>query len=443
MGVYRLSVRNHRNQQDSMECVCIWLIAILFLTIIENGNASCFDHTSMGCEYCVQRSSWWDHCRWCELDEKCHAKGSMFGYNQCNSNQVIKYVSECPKPPTVPVPREYYPGNAYDLLKLSTIPYNDDHYGAQKCLRSLEMDDFEIVEWIGRRCNDLPILTYKECVAVVMISHKRKVIVLAYRGTTKFKQFIDEMQSVLFTPKVLGGIGSGKVQQYFKVAYDRISPCMIESMREQISNHPNYNVSITGHSLGGAIASIASARLTYLGLIKDRQSALYTFGMPKVGNRQYALEHNRLVTSSWRVVHRKDPVPHYPIGTGLPGSPLHHRTEVFYPSERMLPTDIDYSICPGSDNNKCGSKFQLFGNIEDHKKYFNIPVGTYCHSINGRKRRSIKSAMWDTFSNKTCRRIKNSEYSDHHISVVNRAMKHTGYFQTIGLFILLTYVLFG
>lgn len=440
MGVYRLAVRNHRNPQEKMELVCIWLIAILFLTIIENGNASCFDHTSMGCEYCVQQSSWWDHCRWCELDEKCHAKGSMLKYNQCNSNQVIKHDYDCPKPPTVPVHREYYPGNAYNLLKLSTIPYNDDHYGAQKCLHSLEMDDFEIVEWIGRRCNDLPLLTYKECVAVIMISHKSKVIVLAYRGTTKWTQLVDEIRSVLFTPKVSGGIGSGEVQNYFKVAHDRIFPCVIESMTEQVSNYPNYNVSITGHSLGGAIASISSASLIYRGIIKDKQSALYTFGMPKVGNRQYALEHNRLVTSSWRVVHNNDPIPNYPISTGLPNSPLHHRTEVFYPYERMLPTDMIYIICPGSDDNKCGSQLHRGSDISDHKKYFSIPVGTYCHSINGRKRRSIKSAMWDTFSNKTCRRIKNSEYSDHHISVVNRAMKHTGHFLTIGLFILLSFV---
>lgn len=426
-----------------MEFVCIWLIAILFLTIIENGNASCYAHTSMGCEYCVEQSSWWDNCRWCELDEKCHATGSFGSSNQCNSDQVIKHDYECPKPPTVPVHREYYPVNAYNLLKLSTIPYNDDHYGAQKCLHSLKMDDFEIVEWIGRHCETVPLLTYKECLAVVMISHTSEVIVLAYRGTTKFKQFIDEMQSVLFTPKVSGGIGNGKVQQYFKVAYDKISPCMIESMKEQISNYPNYNVSITGHSLGGAIASIAIADLTCMGIIKDKHSALYTFGMPKVGNRQYALEHNRLVTSRWRVVHRNDPVPHYPVSTLFPDSPLHHRTEVFYPSKHMLPTDIDYSICNGSDNNECGSKFQIIGTVEDHKKYLSIPVGTYCNSINGRKRRSIKSAMWDTFNNKTCRRIKNSDYSDHHFSVVNRAMIHTRYFQTMGLFILLTCVLFG
>lgn len=61
------------------------------------------------------------------------------------------------------------------------------------------MIDFEIVEWIGRHCEDLSLLAYRECVATVMISHKRKVLVLAYQGTTEFKQYLDEMQSVLFS----------------------------------------------------------------------------------------------------------------------------------------------------------------------------------------------------------------------------------------------------
>ncbi|CAC5399349.1 unnamed protein product [Mytilus coruscus] len=278
------------------------ILILLLLNISVLGYIDCDTHTSNGCEYCVQQSSWWDHCRWCELDEQCHATGSEAPYNQCNKDQVTTDVRNCPKPR---VYREYNPDKAYMILKLSAILYADDHNGALTCLHSLEMDDFEIVEWIGRHCEDLSLLAYKECVATVMISHKHKVIVLAYRGTTGLIQCLDEIQSVLFSSKVSGGIGNGEVQEYFKEAHD------------QISNYPNYNIWITGHSLGGVIASVASASLIYHRLIKDEKIALYTFGMPKVVNRQYALEHNRLVTNSWRVVHRDDPIPHYPISTGV------------------------------------------------------------------------------------------------------------------------------
>ncbi|XP_071177791.1 lipase ZK262.3-like [Mytilus edulis] len=163
-----------------------------------------------------------------------------------------------------------------------------------------------------------------------MISKRKKAIVLAYQGTTDSKQFWDEVQSVLITFKVPSDIGNGKVQGYFKKAHDKLYDCVVESMQAQISMYPNYEFWITGHSLGGAIASIASARLLYDGKIRNDKIALYTFGMPRVGDRQYALDHNRLVNNSWRVIHRNDPVPHYPVSTGFSNGPFHHRTEVFY-----------------------------------------------------------------------------------------------------------------
>ncbi|CAG2188552.1 unnamed protein product [Mytilus edulis] len=165
--------------------------------------------------------------------------------------------------------------------------------------------------------------------------------------------------------------------------------------------------------------------------------------MPKVGNRQYALEHNRLVNNSWRIVHRNDPVPHYPASTGLSNGPYHHRTEIYYPSKGMLPTDTNFVICPGSDNNNCGSNFKFFqADIDDHKVYFDIPVGSYCQNMFGRKRRSIISAMWKNFSNNTCRRIKNQDFSGYDYPT-SRAMLNAGNVQVTILFIWFKFLMFN
>lgn len=180
---------------------------------------------------------------------------------------------------------------------------------------------------------------------------------------------------MLFSSKVSGGIDNGEIQEYFKEAHDIIFSCVIISLKEQILKYQNYNILITGHSLGGVLASVASESLIYHHIIENEKIA---FG---IGNSQYALEHNRLVTNSWRVVHRDDPIPHYPTSTGLSNGPSHHRTEVYYPSRRMLPTDRNYVICPGSDNDYCGSTVHLIGESEVHKMYFDIPVGTYCDNI--------------------------------------------------------------
>lgn len=267
-----------------------------------------------------------------------------------------------------------------------------------------------------------------------MISHKRKAIVLAYRGTASNGQLFEELKSIALTPKVSTKFGIGKVEKYFEQAHEKLYDCVYKSMLDQISNNSDYNIWITGHSLGGAVASIASARLLYDGIIRKDKTALYTFGMPRVGDRQYALEHNRLLNNSWRVVHRADPVPHVPFQTHLPDESYHHRTEVYYPLKDMPPT-ANFTICPGSDS-KCGKLVNLV--IDDHKTYFNTHVGTYCQRVVGHKRSFIKSAMGSAFNNNACSRIKNSGYSHYY----NRAMLFDVYVQITMLLILLKLLLF-
>lgn len=65
-------------------------------------------------------------------------------------------------------------------------------------------------------------------------------------------------------------------------------------MLEQINTHPNYQIWITGHSLGGAIAHIYATKLGVDNNFGDRIK-LYTFGQPRVGNKQYANLHNQKV----------------------------------------------------------------------------------------------------------------------------------------------------
>ncbi|CAG2188554.1 unnamed protein product [Mytilus edulis] len=415
-----------------LKFVCFFT-ALLFLNTDVHGKTDCIQHSSEGCEYCVQQPSWSKNCIWCELDNKCHATGSISPFNPCNKKQVIKNAVNCPNQTVL---GEYSSQTAYNLLRLSAITYINNRKDAKQCLESQELYDFEIVEWIGRHCEELPLITYKECLAVVMISHDRRAIVLAYRGTKQLKQLIDEVQSVLLTSKSSIGIGSGEVQRYFKQAHDKLYGCVKASIHDQIQNYPEYDILITGHSLGGAIASIASARLVKEGVINTEKIALYTFGMPKVGDRQYAIEHNRLVNNSWRVVHRNDPVPHVPTSIVLPNGSYHHRTEVYYPSEVMLPTDTNYVICSGSGNNNCGSKL-FIADFRDHKQYFNISIGNYCKTVVGGNRRSVKSAMWNHFSNNTCKRIKNPDFP------TNRALLYAGNVHTTMLLILFKCLLFN
>ena len=61
---------------------------------------------------------------------------------------------------------------------------------------------------------------------------------------------------------------------------------------------------VTGHSLGGALATLGAAYLSGWGL-----AACYTFGAPRVGNKEFS---SSLQTPIYRVVNPLDTVPHIP-----------------------------------------------------------------------------------------------------------------------------------
>lgn len=89
----------------------------------------------------------------------------------------------------------------------------------------------------------------------------------------------------------------------------KTSNLAIQALRpylKQIRNDPNSEVIFTGHSLGGAAATIAAAQLTDLGVPRAKVSA-YAFGAPAVGNADFERRYRDLKV--WRVNQPNDPVP--------------------------------------------------------------------------------------------------------------------------------------
>jgi acetyl esterase/lipase len=71
-------------------------------------------------------------------------------------------------------------------------------------------------------------------------------------------------------------------------------------------------ITVTGHSLGGALAALAAIELR-----RAYPAALvrvYTFGAPRVGNRAFSALYDAHVPDTWAVVNLEDPVPRVPKG---------------------------------------------------------------------------------------------------------------------------------
>ena len=110
-------------------------------------------------------------------------------------------------------------------------------------------------------------------------------MVVAFRGTECTRQLIDELLESVTTPSQ--DFLNGKVQAYFKEAFEDLWQCMEPKVKALVSKNPSCQIRVTGHSLGAALESLASACLAYYNMIAPRQNiVLYTFESPRVGDHK-------------------------------------------------------------------------------------------------------------------------------------------------------------
>jgi hypothetical protein len=120
--------------------------------------------------------------------------------------------------------------------------------------------------------------------------------VIAFRGTDSYRDWKTNLMSE--SVSVDTRLGSVKIHKGFKKAYDRIGAQILEDVNYHVPK--DKGLYLTGHSLGGALAQIASTQLE-----RDNLAACYTFGAPRVGDlsfdRLVACPHYRFV-NGWDLV---------------------------------------------------------------------------------------------------------------------------------------------
>lgn len=94
----------------------------------------------------------------------------------------------------------------------------------------------------------------------------------------------------------------GFVNAYFAVR---------DQVHDYIESSDVKSVVTTGHSLGGALATLCAVDVQYNFSDKVTVEA-YTYGAPKVGNDGFRDSYNRRVPNSYRIVHGMDIVPALP-----------------------------------------------------------------------------------------------------------------------------------
>jgi predicted lipase len=107
-----------------------------------------------------------------------------------------------------------------------------------------------------------------------------------------------------------GGAGQCWVHSGFLTAYDSVRPAVLGLVDTVLAGEEGeaWTVLLTGHSLGGALATLAAYDLSLRRWTRRPRVAMYNFGSPRVGNRVFAAEFNARVPDAWRVVNRSDAV---------------------------------------------------------------------------------------------------------------------------------------
>lgn len=160
-------------------------------------------------------------------------------------------------------------------------------------------------------------------------------IVIAFKGTTSTKNlrtdinmFYSNASSLM--PTMLGAEDAAgdaaargkpllkskawrwaKVHKGFAVAYAAVAPMVLSTVK-RLQSERRRPVYITGHSLGGALATVCSLDL-YLRLgMTRREIFVSTFGAPRVGNRAFGGIYDDNVPIHWRIVVGPDVVAKLP-----------------------------------------------------------------------------------------------------------------------------------
>lgn len=142
----------------------------------------------------------------------------------------------------------------------------------------------------------------------------------------------------------------------FMRAWRETRPYVIPQLKELVQKYPGYRVTLVGHSLGGAVAALASLDFQARGW----NPQVTTFGEPRVGNdglvkyidASFAKEGlaGNITGSFRRVTHASDPVPLLPLTEW--GYRM-HAGEIFISKKDLSPEVHDLWYCNGDEDAEC------------------------------------------------------------------------------------------
>ena len=141
-------------------------------------------------------------------------------------------------------------------------------------------------------------------------------VVIAIRGTEGIQEWINDAEFLLVTCPFLAG--AGHTEDGFTAMYASLrtgvaagSPTVVNALATLPFPQPPSSLTICGHSLGGALATLLALDAAANTIFKNL--AVYTYASPRTGDPSFASTFDQVVKNSFRVANRLDLVPKLPL----------------------------------------------------------------------------------------------------------------------------------
>lgn len=160
------------------------------------------------------------------------------------------------------------------------------------------------------------------------------------------------------------------VHMGFHASWVHTRPHILPELEKAKAFFPSYQLTLVGHSLGGAVAALAGLDLLARGYLTQ----ITTFGEPRIGNVALAkyldsrfeldrdLPDNDTELKYRRVTHIDDPVPLLPLSEW--GYAM-HSGEIFISKPSLSPDIADLAHCRGGNDAKCIAGQDATANAND------------------------------------------------------------------------------
>ena len=202
----------------------------------------------------------------------------------------------------------------------------------------------------------------------VAVDHSEKSIVTSFRGSSNIENWLTNI--LIVKTNLNGAPTNAHAHLGFILEWNRdgVKTEVALILSNLVNQYPSYKLTFVGHSLGGAVATIAALDLAAILKIDFSRMRLMTQGMPRIGDDNLAMYISSL---NWnfldRVVNHRDIVAHAPPRIL---NFMHYDKVHWIDGVGQL---FKCNINPGSEENDCANTFDIL-HPWDHilDQYFNI-----------------------------------------------------------------------